>query len=267
MRSSLRFLLILPLLVLMVACGSSSGESTPKTELVVDAAASLQDAFTKIKTQFEQKNANTTITLNFAGSQQLAQQITQGAPVDVFASANSTQMKVVITAGLVDNDAPKTFVRNRLTVITPKDNPAHIQSLKELANPGLKIILADKAVPVGQYALDFLTKASADSAYGTGYKDAVLKNVVSYEQDVKSVFTKVQLGDADAGVVYTSDVSVNGDKVNQLPIPDALNAIAAYPIAPLKNSKHLDLAKQFITFVLSPTGQATLEHYGFLPPQ
>jgi molybdate transport system substrate-binding protein len=266
MRSVFRLALLLPLLVLLAACGSA-GNAAPKTELVVDAAASLQGAFTQIKTQFEQQHANTTVTLNFAGSQQLAQQITQGAPADVFASANSAQMKVVTTSGFIAPDAPKTFVRNRLIVIAPKSNPAHLQRLQDLARPGLKMVLADKSVPVGQYALDFLTKASTDAAYGTGYKDAVLKNVVSYEQDVESVFTKVQLGEADAGIVYTSDVSVNGDNVSQLPIPDALNTIATYPIAPLKGSKHLDLANQWITFVLSSTGQSTLGHYGFLPPQ
>lgn len=267
MRSLFRVLVISPILLALVACGSSStGAAAPKTEIIVDAAASLQDAFTALDASFEKQQGNVTVTVNFAGSQDLAKQITQGAPVDVFASANNTQMQVVVKGGQIDSAAPKTFARNRLIVITPKDNPAKISALTDLDKPGLKVVLAAQAVPVGQYALDFLTKASADPTYGSGFKDAVIQNVVSYEQDVKSVFAKVQLGEADAGIVYTTDVSVNGDKVGQLAIPDALNTIAVYPIAPITASQHAALAAAYVTYVLSPAGQAILNKYGFLPP-
>lgn len=255
------------LTVVLTACGSSSatnGTPAPVT-LTVSAAASLTDAFNLIGMQFHTIYPNVTVTFNYAGSQQLSQQIVQGANVDVFASANAAQMQVVIQGGAVTAGSQKIFVKNRLEVIMPKNNPAKIAALGDLARPGLKIILADKSVPVGQYALDFLTKASADPTYGANYKQSVLKNVVSYEQDVKTVFSKVQLGEADAGIVYISDVSVNSDKVQDLMIPDTLNTIASYPIAAITASKHPTEAAQFINYVLSADGEAILMQYGFIP--
>jgi molybdate transport system substrate-binding protein len=151
-------------------------------------------------------------------------------------------------------------------VIFPTDNPAGIKELKDLARPGLKLDLAAKEVPVGQYALDVFDKASKDAAYGAEFKAAVLGNVVSYEENVKAVLSKVALGEADAGIVYTSDLT--GDaaaKVGRLEIPDALNTIAAYPIAPIKDARNADLAAKFVSYVLSPEGQEILGRYGFMP--
>ena len=173
-------------------------------------------------------------------------------------------MQVAIIGGAVAAGSQQTFVKNRLVVITPKNNPANLHSLQDLAKPGVKLVLAAQAVPVGQYALTFLSKASADPSFGTGYQAAVLKNVVSYEQDVATVFTKVQLGEADAGIVYTSDVATQADAVGSIAIPDALNSIATYPIAPITQSPQLVLAKQYIAYVLSATGQAILAKYGFI---
>jgi molybdate transport system substrate-binding protein len=236
------------------------------TELTVFAAASLTEAFTEIGKNFETANPGTKITFNFAGSQQLAQQIGQGAPADVFASANTTQMNVVIASGQVISGTQRTFVRNRLVVIYPKDNPAHLSTLKDLANPGTKIVIAAKGVPVGQYALDFLAKASKMPAYTQTYSPTVLANVVSYEQDVKAVLSKVTLGEADAGIVYVTDISLNAaDKVGKLDIPDDLNTIASYPIATIKDSQHVDLAKTFMDYILSADAQVVLVKYGFIP--
>ena len=147
--------------------------------LDVFAAASLTAAFNEIGKAFEAKNPGTTVTFNFAGSQQLAQQINSAAPADVFASANQTQMDAVVKGGRIDQGASKPFANNRLVVIFPKPNPAGIQTLEDLAKPGVKLVLADKAVPVGQYALNFLDNAAKDTTFGAGYKDAVMKNVVS----------------------------------------------------------------------------------------
>jgi molybdate transport system substrate-binding protein len=233
----------------------------------VFAAASLTASFNDIGKAFETAHPGVKITFNYAGSQQLAQQINSGAPDDVFASANKTQMDAAVKSGRIDAPAAKNFVKNRLVVIYPKANPAGLKTLQDLAKPGLKLVLADKSVPVGQYALNFLDNAVKDPSFGANYKDNVLKNVVSYEQDVKSVLTKVELGEADAGIVYTTDAATDtAGKTTQLAIPDALNVIAAYPIAVLKDSPNPQLAQAFVDTVLSADGQAVLTKNGFISP-
>lgn len=235
------------------------------TTLNVFAAASLTDAFKAIASDFEAAHPGVTIIYNFAGAQQLAAQINEGAPADVFASANHKQMDVVIASSKMISGTAQTFVRNRLVVITPKTNPAGITSLQDLAKPGLKLIFADKAVPVGQYALDFLSKASNLPEYTAAYSSTVLANVVSYEDNVRSVLRKIALGEGDAGIVYTTDAATDVEHINTITIPDELNVIAAYPIAPLAESKVPDLAQAFIDYVLSPEGQQVLAKYGFIP--
>jgi len=233
-------------------------------DLTVFAAASLTAAFKDIGQQFGAANGGAGVIFNFAGSDQLATQITQGAPTDVFASANQKQMDVVITAGEIMSGAERTFARNRLVVVYPKDNPAKLAALKDLANPGIKIVLANKSVPVGGYALDFLGKASKLPEYTETYSPTVIKNVVSYEENVKVVLSKITLGEADAGIVYTTDAAtVTDGSIGALKIPDNLNTIASYPIAATKNAKNADLAKKFVDFVLSDAGQQILAKYGF----
>lgn len=235
-------------------------------ELTVFAAASLTDAFKTIGEQFGAANGGARLTFNFGGSDQLATQITQGAPADVFASANTKQMGVVITAGDIISGTQKTFARNRLVLVYPKDNPGKLAALNDLANPGLKIVLASKSVPVGGYALDFLAKASKLPEYTETYSPTVLANVVSYEDNVKAVLSKVALGEADAGIVYTTDAAtVKDGSIGMLEIPDTLNTIAAYPIATTKNAKNADLAQKFVDYVLGPEGQKVLAQYGFIP--
>lgn len=235
-------------------------------ELTVFAAASLTDAFKTIGEQFGAANGGARLTFNFGGSDQLATQITQGAPADVFASANTKQMGVVITAGDIISGTQKTFARNRLVLVYPKDNPGKLAALNDLANPGLKIVLASKSVPVGGYALDFLAKASKLPEYTETYSPTVLANVVSYEDNVKAVLSKVALGEADAGIVYTTDAAtVKDGSIGMLEIPDTLNTIATYPIATTKNAKNADLAQKFVDYVLGPEGQKVLAQYGFIP--
>ena len=261
--------------LLLFACGhvaptnapAATLAASPKTiTLNVFAAASLTEAFGEIGKQFEAQHAGTSVVFNFAGSQQLAQQLASGAPADVFASANKKQMDAAINSGQIITNTTQTFVNNRLVMIYPTDNPASLAQLQDLRKPGIKLVLAAKEVPVGQYALDFLDKAVQDQAFGASFKDDVLKNVVSYENDVKVVLTKVALGEADTGIVYTSDVSGgNASKVGQIEIPDALNVIAKYPIATTKDSPHPELARAFVDYVLSPEGQTILAKYGFIP--
>jgi molybdate transport system substrate-binding protein len=272
MRQRLYTVLLLGLSLLLVACvpsAASTVHDTPATEripLTIFAAASLTDAFTTIGQNFSTAHPGVEVAFNFGGSQQLAQQIGQGAPADLFAAANGRQMGVAIESGRVVSGAEQTFIHNRLVVVTPVDNPAGIATLADLAKPGLQIVLATKEVPVGQYALDFLDKAEADGTLGVGYRDAVLANVVSYEENVRTVLAKVTLGEADAGIVYRSDVTPTAaNQVQRIDIPDNLNTIASYPIAPLSDSPHADLAQQFIDYLLSPEGQQILEDAGFMP--
>ncbi len=255
---------------LLAACAPAAPAASAPTpvsgSLTVMAAASLTGAFTDLGKQFEAAHPGVKVQFNFAGSQQLAQQLGQGAAADVFASANQKQMDAAVQAGRVEKDAARIFVRNRLVVVVPKNNPAGLNGLPDLARAGLKLVLAAKEVPVGQYSLDFLDKAVKDGSYGTDYRDKVLANVVSYEENVKSVLVKVALDEADAGIVYTSDVTgADAERVQQITIPDALNVIAAYPIAPVKDSASPQLAQEFVDLVLSPAGQSKLAEYGFIP--
>lgn len=248
-----------------IATGVPAATAAPAS-LTVMAAASLTESFTELGTMFEAQYPGVKVSFNFAGSQTLAEQLNQGAPADIFASASKKYMDAAVTAGRVAADAPQVFVENRLVVIFPKDNPGKLAALTDLANPGLKLVLAAESVPVGQYSLTFLEKTSADAAFSPQYKDQVLKNVVSYEDNVKGVVTKITLGEADAGIVYVTDFTGSAaEKVATLAIPDTLNTIATYPIAPVADSKQPDLARAFVDLVLSAEGQQVMAKYGFLP--
>lgn len=262
----------LTLVVIAAACsplGVAPRSLPPRQDLVVMAAASLSEAFTQIGGQFEAANPSFHIVLDLAGSQQLAQQLAQGAPADVFASANARQMQVAMDAGRVAKGSARVFATNRLTVIiSSRISDALLASPADLARPGLKLVLAAQDVPAGQYALEFLGKASTGAAYGSAFQSAVLKNVVSYEENVRSVVAKVALGEADAGIVYVTDVTADASgKVTRLAIPDDLNVVASYPIAAISGSAHLDAARAFVEMVLSPAGQAVLAHFGFSAAQ
>jgi molybdate transport system substrate-binding protein len=251
-----------------VVMTSEPPPSNPDQQAVLNvfAAASLTEPFSEIGKLFETDHLGVKVIFNFAGSQQLTQQIIEGAPADVFASANVEQMNTVIEAGEIISGMQQPFVQNRLVVIYPQDNPVGLDKLQDLAKPGIQLVLAAKEVPVGDYSLDFLDKASVDPAFGKSFKDDVLGNVVSYEENVKAVLTKVVLGEADAGIVYTSDISgQDAHEVGKLEIPEALNIMADYPIAPIKNSPHPELARAFIDLVLAPEGQAIMVKYNFIP--
>jgi molybdate transport system substrate-binding protein len=271
MRTKIFSILLAGILLATAACMPQAALTPTQVpagtkNLTVLAAASLTESFNEIGKLFESQNPGVKVSFSFAGSQQLAQQLDQGVDADVFASANPKYMDAAIASKRVNKDDAKTFVKNRLVVIFPKDNPAGISSLKDLAKPGLKLDLADKSVPVGQYSLDFLDKADQDLSFDPQFKDSVLKNVVSYEDNVKSVVAKVSLGEADAGIVYVTDITASAaPKLGKLDIPDTLNTVATYPIAPISDSKNPDLAKAFVMLVLSPDGQAIMAKYGFIP--
>lgn len=232
-------------------------------ELTVFAAASLTDAFTEIASTLEAAHPGLTITFNFAGSQALVTQLSEGAHADVFASASAAQMTAAVKAGVIASD-PVVFTQNRLAVVVPKENPAGIESLAELANDGVKLVLAQPEVPVGQYARQAVCNASFDaSTYGEAFAAAVGENIVSEEDNVKAVLAKVQLGEADAGIVYTTDVTSDAaDDVMLIEIPAAVNVIATYPVAPVAGG-NTELANAFIAYLLGPDGQAVLAKHGF----
>ena len=224
--------------------------------LIVSAASSLTEAFGEIGDAFEATNPGTTVSFNFGPSDGLANQINEGAPVDVFASASPTWMDSVQDDGPGITDRAD-FAQNRLAIIVPVDNPAGIENLDDLTGE-VQLVLAAEGVPVGDYARQILRNA--------GISRAVLANVVSNEEDVKAVITKLLSGDADAGIGYVTDVTPDlADRITLIPIPDTVNVIATYPIAVVNGSQEADLARRFVDYVLGD-GQQTLAEHGFLPP-
>jgi molybdate transport system substrate-binding protein len=252
--------ILLTLALLLSACGAPAPSSTSQPQtLTVFAAASLTGAFGEIGKSFEAANPGVMVKFNFGGSQTLRTQIEQGAQADVFASANSKEMDALVADNLVGADTAQIFLTNQLVVIMPASNPAGLKTLNDLSKPGLKVVLAAKEVPVGNYSLQMLDKLDA-----AGFKDKVLANVVSYENDVKQVVAKIELGEADAGVVYLSD-TVAAPELQKIEIAAENNVVAKYPIATLSQSQNVDLARALITYVLSAEGQAILQKWGFLP--
>ncbi len=239
---------------------AGSGDNASAREegdLTVSSASSLTDAFTEIGKAFETANPGTTVTFNFGPSDGLAGQIDQGAPVDVFASASPTWMDSVQDDGPGVTDRAD-FAQNRLAIIVPVDNPAGIESLDDLTEDHVQLVLAAEGVPAGDYAREMFQQA--------GISEAALANVVSNEEDVRAVITKLIAGDADAGIGYVTDVTpAVSDRVELIPIPDRVNVISTYPIAVVNGTQEADLAKSFVDFVLGD-GQQTLAEYGFLPP-
>jgi len=231
---------------------------------MVFAAASLTGAFQEIGKNFEMTNPGVSINFNFAGSQILRTQLEQGALADVFASADHKNMDLLITENLVAGNTYQDFATNQLVVILPPGNPGDVQTLRDLARPNLKVILADASVPAGNYARQILSNMSKDPEFGADFSEKVLANVVSNETDVKQVVTKVELGEADAGIVYTSDSIASPDLLT-ISIPDNFNVIASYPIASLTSAPEPQLATAFVAYVTSPAGQAVLIKWGFSP--
>jgi molybdate transport system substrate-binding protein len=255
-----------PRLVLLIAVGLlGAAPSHTNSQITVFAAASLTDAFRAVELTLRQENPGFEIRFNFAGSQQLVAQMEQGARADVFASADERWMNYARDHSLVEGE-PVIFVHNRLVVIIPRTNPARIARLQDMMKKGVKLVLAAQAVPAGKYSRDMLQNLSRSDGFSTDYATRVLANVVSNEETVKGVVAKVQLGEADAGMVYRSDVTPDVSRfVTVLEIPDAHNVIASYPIAVVRCSASLEAARAFINFVLSPEGQGILRKNGFLP--
>ena len=220
--------------------------------LTVLAAASLTEAFNDTKAGLEKEYSGLHLTYSFAGSQALVTQVTNGAPADVIATADQTSMQKLVTASLVET--PTVFAHNKLEIVVPPGNPKAIKGLSDLAAAGLTVVLADPSVPVGKFAAQALQKAG------------VTVTPKSLELDVKSVLQKVAMGEADAGIVYVTDVTAAGTTVAGVTIPDDQNVIATYPIAVIKTSKNHAAAAAFVTEIVSGDGQTALQKRGFLAP-
>ena len=233
----------------VAACGGSSGAGS--TTMHVLAASSLTEAFTELGAQFEAEHAGVKVVFDFAGSQDLVAQLEQGAPADVIACADTSTMSSV--ADLVGE--PSTFAANTLAIVTAPGDPLRVRSLADLADPDLKVVLADPAVPVGKYAEQVLRSAGVDV------------RPVSFEESARGVVTKVSLGEADAGIVYATDIRAAGDTVSGVTIPAAQNITAVYPIATVDASTQTDRARDFVDLVLSAQGQKILTSFGFLAPE
>ena len=239
----------------LAACGSdddSGGSGGDEITLRVFAAASLTESFTELGKQFEADHPGTKVELNFGPSSGLSEQITGGAPADVFASASPSNMETLVSGGEAKD--PKDFATNSMEIAVPPDNPGGIQALADLAEPDVKVALCQAQVPCGKVAAEVFANAK------------LTVKPVTEEVDVKSVLTKVTLGEVDAGVVYVTDVLAAGDDVTGVEIPADVNATTSYPIATLEGSEHQEEAADFVDLVLSDAGAKVLEEAGFQSP-
>lgn len=244
---------------------TSVGFAQEPEELTVFCAASLTGAFGEIGRMYENET-NIGVVFNFDGSQVLRTQVENGAYADVFVSANKKQLNALKDEGLTNNSTISVFTTNKPALIVPKDNPAQIQNISDLAKPGLKIVIGTKDVPIGDYTLQILDRLANDTAYGPTFKENVMANVVSNETNVNYIVSKIALGEADAGIAYKSDVTEEmAAKITKIEIPDEYNVIAEYPMGILNQSKYPAEAEEFVNLVKSEEGRAVLEKYGFDP--
>jgi molybdate transport system substrate-binding protein len=247
--------------VLAAVVGTTAAGAVPHAKaktvsgtITVSAAASLTEAFTKMGAEFQKANPGTTVTFNFGPSSGLVQQIQGGAPADVFASADGTNMQKLVSGDQVTVE-PTVFAANELTIVVKKGNPKNLKSLADLAKLDVVSLCAD-AVPCGKYAQQALAQGGV----------TIPPEKITKGADVKATLSAVATGDADAAIVYTTDAKAAGSSVQSVRIPAWLNVYAIYPVAPTAESTNQDLANAFVKYTVSPAGQKTLQTYGFLPP-
>jgi molybdate transport system substrate-binding protein len=234
--------------------------------LTIFAAASLTDAFATMETMLEGAHPDLDIVIETGGSQTLVTQLQEGARADVLATANTSTMQTAVDSGLIDGE-PVPFTGNRLVIVAPEDNPAGIASIDDLANDGVHLVVAGKDVPAGAYAQQALCAYDHDGTAPDGFLDGVWSNIVSEEQDVRSVLAKVQIGEADAGIVYASDAEaarLSGQALHTIEFPETVPTTALYPIAPVAGG-NAELANAFVAYILGDEGQRVLAEYGFSP--
>jgi molybdate transport system substrate-binding protein len=245
-----------------VSCSTSGAGGAKPQRITVSAAASLSHVFPQIGAAFEDERPGVGVGFSFAGTDAIVAQIEQGAPIDVFAGASASYGEGLASKGLID--APIPFCRNSLVLVLPRENPAGVSSLQDLTRDGIRLVIGAETVPIGTYTRKVL--AQLDGLYGRGYSSKVLANVVSNEDNVEGVITKVRLGEADAGLVYVTDAKGAGDAVRTIDVPPQAQASAVYPIAVVRASRIASVAQQFVAFVMGPRGQELLRAAGFEPP-
>jgi molybdate transport system substrate-binding protein len=241
------------LAMLIATVQPASAQQKPSGEITVFAAASLTESFDAIAKQFEKKYPDVSVKFDYDASSNLATQINQGAPADVFASADQDNLQKTIDAGTV-TPPPVVFAKNRLQIAVEKGNPKKIKSLSDLQKSGLVVVLCADQVPCGKYAAQSLAKAG------------VTINPSSKEENAKATLSKVSIGEADASIVYVTDVKASKGTTSGVKIPDKVNVIATYPIGVVKASQNATAAKAWVKYVSSKEGKATLRKFGFLPP-
>jgi molybdate transport system substrate-binding protein len=268
--------LVLTVVTVLAACSgadtatptatpTAAAASTAAGSLTIYAASSLTAAFTEMKTAYQTANPGVTLTLSFGASSTLETQIEQGAPADVFASADTSNPQKLVGKSLAAG-AITTFAGNLLTVIVPPANPAGIKTPADLARTGLKFVAAGDTVPITKYANMLLANLAKQPSYPAGFVAAVSANIVSKEDNVAAVVSKIELAEGDAAIVYVTDASTAGSKVTTITVPTAANVPATYGAVAVKASSNAAAAAAFISWLVSPGGQAILAKYGFLPP-
>lgn len=261
----MRIRYVIALIILLAPASGINAQDNARQSLTVFAATSLTDVFESLRAAFIEANPEIDVLLNFSSSLTLAAQLIQGAPADIFASANELQMNSVVKSDLIATDAIDIFAHNRLVLITPADNPAEIESVQDLTNDAVLLVLAAKGTPIRAYTDDMI--ASHAEEYGQDFFERVMRNLVSEESNVRQVVTRIALGEADAGIVYQSDaIGDVADQIHRINIDPLHNQLASYPIAPLANSVNSALAQSFIAFVLSQEAQPIFAEYGFCTP-
>lgn len=251
--------------LLLLGCGTVAGTGAPPRSLTVFAASSLTEALDEIGAAFEAQHAGVDVEFNFAGSSTLATQLLNGAQADVFASADTAQAQRVVDGGLALGRQVD-FATNRLVVVAPEQG-ARVKTPADMAGAGVRVVLALPEVPVGRYSLQALQGLESLPGYEAGFTERVLRNVISEEPNVRLVLSRVALGEADAGMVYATDVVGGiGNRVRAIPVPESANVVAHYPVMALRTTPRPDLARSFVEFLTSPEGQAVMRRHGFGPP-
>lgn len=253
---------VLAVAVALASCSGAAPPSPAPVELTVFAAASLRTAFTRLAPAFEAAHPGVRLVFSFDASSTLRTQIEQGAPADVLASADERNPRALVDAGLAAGP-PATFTGNELAVIVAPRNPANVATPADLARPGVRIVAAGDDVPITTYAKQLLANLALQPGYPPDYAARVAANVVSREDNVRSVLTKIELGEGDAGIVYATDARASG-RVDTIPIPEGANVVATYAAVAIRASTHPAEAKAFVDFLGSPVAQAVLESLGFV---
>lgn len=266
LKKILRFCISISLILSIlstVGCSNKRG----KTTLNILAAASLTEVFADLEKGFEAQHPDIDLQYNFAGTSTLVTQVKEGLDADVFVSANTASTEELIQAGSIETDAAKVFAHNKLVIMVNKTSKVTIKDMEDILQEGVQVVIAEPSQPIGKYTEWMLDAIEEQELFTKDYKKLFLAHVVSMEESVKAVVSKVEMGEADVGIVYATDFTdKNEELVTRIEIPEACNQIATYELATLSGSRHSQMADEFVKYVLSLNGQEELLKYGFMLP-